>query len=238
MEITNQCIRCGECIYYCPEEAIYLKVDAADINPQKCVECFMCIRSGICPVNAFKASKLKYPRSIRNAFSCVVVEHKETRVPGRGTEETKTNDVTGRFKVGELAFSIDVGRPGIGATFMDVEAITKRLAEIDVEFEEKNPVTCLMVDRKRGRLREEILHERVHSAIIEFKASVNRLDEVLKALDEASRDVESVFSVGVGCTLGDEGLDYLVRFLEGRGISYRPNGKLNVGLGRPLANTG
>ncbi len=238
MEITEKCTGCGECLYICPEEAIFLEGKMAKIDLEKCVECYTCLKSKICPVNAFKASKLEWPRSIRMPFSVVMVEHKETRIPGRGTEETKTNDVTGRFKVGELAFSIDVGRPGIGTTFKDVETIALQIAKLGVEFEEKNPVTFLMVDKKTGKLKEDILNERVHSAIIEFKAPISKLYKIVDVLKDVSDKVETVYSVGVGSVLSKEGNNNLAEMLDREGIYYRPNGKLNIGLGRPLADVG
>ena len=46
--------------------------------------------------------ELSWPRIVRRAFSDPVVPHESTGVHGRGTEEVKTNDVSGRVKVGEV----------------------------------------------------------------------------------------------------------------------------------------
>ena len=40
--------------------------------------------------------------------------HESTGVHGRGTEEVKTNDVSGRVQVGEVGFTIEFGRPSTG----------------------------------------------------------------------------------------------------------------------------
>ena len=56
------------------------------------------------------------------------------------------------------------------------------LAELGVAFEEENPVTALMVDKKTGKINEDVLNERVLSAIIECKIETERLKEVLEAL--------------------------------------------------------
>ena len=41
--------------------------------------------------------KYEWPRTVRANFSDPLVEHPETKVPGRGTEEMKTTEVTGRI---------------------------------------------------------------------------------------------------------------------------------------------
>ena len=52
------------------------------------------------------------PRILRSR-----VPHESTGVEGRGTEEVKTNDVSGRVKMGEVGFTIELGRPGVGVRF-------------------------------------------------------------------------------------------------------------------------
>ena len=52
--------------------------------------------------------------------------HPETRIPGRGTEEMKTNEVTGRYRRGMYGMAFELGRPGVGARFHDVEKVTER----------------------------------------------------------------------------------------------------------------
>jgi hypothetical protein len=84
----------------------------------------------------------------------------------------KTNDVTGRVKEGEAGFVIEFGRPGVGARFREIQEMTRALAAVGVEFESKNPVTSLMTDRRRGLIREDILDEKVLSAIVEVKTGL------------------------------------------------------------------
>ena len=69
----------------------------------------------VCPTAAFEPDELAWPRVVRRAFSDPRVPHESTGVQGRGTEEVKTNDVSGRVKVGEVGFTIEFGRPGVGA---------------------------------------------------------------------------------------------------------------------------
>jgi NAD-dependent dihydropyrimidine dehydrogenase PreA subunit len=168
------CIGCGQCVIVCTVQAIKLINNKAVIDKNLCVECSVCIRSANCPSNAIKREKLRMPRLVRNAFSDVITPHKLTGIPGRGTEEMKTNDVTNRFRPNEIGFSIEIGRPGIGALLGVAEQFTIPLAEIGVVFEKANPLTTLFSDDK-GHLNEDVKNERVLSAIIEFKVSYEKL---------------------------------------------------------------
>jgi hypothetical protein len=201
-----------------------------------CVECDTCLRASVCPTDAIRKTAPEWPRSLRSVFSSVVAEHKESRVPGRGTEEMKTNDVTGRFGSGDVGFMIDVGRPGIGTTFADVERIALAVGKIGVEFEPLNPVTFLMADKSTGRLRDDVRTERAHSAIIEFKTNISRMPVVMEALQAVSKEVNTVFSVGAASRVETDGSIPLMATLKKMNLRYRPNGKVNVGLGRPLSN--
>jgi len=229
----EKCVGCGQCIPFCPDSAISLNVNGkASVDEEVCVECYACIRANICPTNAIEKHPLEWPRIIRHLFSGVVSEHKDTRVPGRGTEEMKTNDVTGRFKPGEIGFSIDVGRPGIGTKLSEVNKLTMKLAKVNVEFEPMNPITLLMIDKSSGKLREDILNERVRSVVVEFKVKKEQLPHVLKVLRQLSSEVDTVFSVG--CITVFEDLKEVQEVLGKFGFEPRINGKTNIGLGRPV----
>ena len=71
----------------------------------------------VCPTAAFVPEDLTWPRTVRRAFSDPSVPHESTGIEGRGTEEVKTNDVSGRVQAGEVGFTIEFGRPGVGRTF-------------------------------------------------------------------------------------------------------------------------
>ena len=89
------CIACEVCIEYCPMGAISMKDDVAVIDQDECVECGICLRSESCSVDAFIDEKAPWPRQIRAEFSNPTVPHQSTGLVGRGTEEVKTNFVTG-----------------------------------------------------------------------------------------------------------------------------------------------
>lgn len=203
------------------------------IDRARCVECGTCARSGICPQGAFRPEPLSWPRSLRALFSDPLTVHQETRVPGRGTEEMKTNDVTGRLSPGMFGVSVEVGRPSLSASFRDIETLTRACASLGVRFEADNPVTALMTDPSRGTLRPDILEERVLSALIEFKVEEGRLPALLFGLAEAADALETVFSLSLSGLLLPDTDGSLPEAIRRLGVAARPNGKVNVGLGRP-----
>lgn len=237
MIITEKCVGCRQCRPYCPVNAIGAASDGwrSVIDLEKCVECGTCLRSNVCPVNAIEAQDLVYPRSLRSQFSDVTSPHKSTGVLGRGTEEMKTNDVTGRLKLGRVNVSVELGRPGVSASLRDVEVIAQALAAFGVRFQKENPVTSLMIDESQGTLRPEVLGERVLSALIEFDIEESRVPALAAVLKASAGQVDTVFSVGLAAPLRpDESEARLFQILRDHDVWHRPNGKTNVGLGRPF----
>ena len=232
----SKCIGCMKCVPICCGEAIQPVDGKYVVDEDKCVECYVCLRSEICPVDAFETVPLRWPRRLRYAFSSVRTAHKGTGIEGRGTAEMKNNDVSGRYRHGEVGFTVDVGRPGVGTTFEDIESISMAVARLGVEFEPANPTTRLMADRTTGRFRNDIRMERVLSCILEFKVEDAKLISVVNTLADIARSVNIVFSVGCISRCRDDGTVPAKAALDEAGIFYRPNGKTNIGLGRPLAH--
>lgn len=233
----------------------------ATIDRDECVECYACFNGlsrehlpppvvravrrllqigrvrfdpepDICPTAAFEPDELQWPRVVRRAFSDPRATHESTGVQGRGTEEVKTNDVTGRVRLGEVGFTIEFGRPGIGVWLRDIQQMTWALAKAGVSFEKKNPFTLLMTDVSTGTLREDILGEKVLSAIVEIKVGVERTEEILRLIHEVEKDVETVVSIGVGTRCDEDGNDTLVAPVLKR-LGYKlERAKTNTGLGR------
>lgn len=234
----EKCIGCEECHPYCPVEAIRSVEregkSVSEIDQEICVECGCCFkRSGICPVDAVYMPKLEWPRCIREYFSNPDVKHPSTTGHGRGTEEMKTNDVTGRFRRGEAGVALELGRPGVGTSFRDLETVAMAIARLGVEFETQNPVAELMADPKTGKFNDTVLNERVLSAIIELKIPVGKLTEVLAEIREVSAKIDTAFSLDLISRVDADGTTPVVAIARAAGFSPRPNTKTNVGLGRP-----
>lgn len=228
----DRCIGCGQCVVICPVQAIKMNEDnKAIIDRDLCVECSTCYRAANCPSGAIRKERLKMPRLVRNPFSDVVATHKLTGVPGRGTEEMKTNDVTDRIALGEIGFSIEIGRPGIGAHLGVAEQFTIPLAEIGVEFEKASPLTAMLIDDK-GHLREDVKNEMVLSAIIEFKVPYEKTQDVIDIIKKLDKQIDTIFSVGVISRIMKNGDIPVMDLLTDNDFLVRPNAKINVGLGR------
>ena len=228
----DKCIGCESCINWCPMGAIRMGEKTAVIDPEECVECNVCRRVEICPVDAFVQKPLEWPRSVRAIYSDPLNIHKETGLAGRGTEEIKTNDVTGRFRRGQAGVAIEVGRPGIGAKLKELEKLSMVLARYGVEFEPKNPLTNL-INPQTGQLPAEIREEKVLSAIIEVTVEEAKLIDVLGLIKETAKGLETVISMDVACRAAQDGTWPCARILKEADIAYLPNAKINVGLGKP-----
>ena len=232
----------------------------AVVDPDECVECYACHRGmsmerlnptlvrlarrtvellrlrfdpepDVCPTSALTPDELEWPRTVRRAFSDVLVTHESTGILGRGTEEVKTNDVTGRLGVGRAGFVVELGRPSIGTRFTDIQRVSMALAEAGVEFEEKNPVTSLMTDPTRGTIDPDVLNEKVLSAILEFRIPMEEVGALLEVLRRAAGEIDTVMSVGVAARCDEEGRNELETILPDSGIEIL-RAKTNLGLGR------
>ena len=236
-------------------------IKRATIDRDECVECYACYNGlstehlnpplvrmvrkifqmgrlrfdpepDVCPTAAFEPDELVWPRVVRRAFSDPRATHESTGVQGRGTEEVKTNDVTGRVKWGEVGFTIEFGRPGVGVWLRDIQKMTWALAKAGVAFEKKNPFTLLMTDVTTGTIREDVLNEKVLSAIVEIKVGVDRTEEIIQLVREVEKEVDTVVSLGVGTRCDEAGEETVVApILERLGYKLE-RAKTNVGLGR------
>jgi ferredoxin len=238
-----------------------LVINRATIERDECVECYSCYNGmskehlnptlvrllrrlfkmarlrfdpepDVCPTSALTPDELTWPRLVRRAFSDPLVPHESTGVSGRGTEEVKTNDLTGRVKRGEVNFTIELGRPGVGVRMYDIEKMTMALAKTGVAFEKKNPITSLMPDPGTGALQPEILNEKILSAIIEVLVKINHLEEIIGVIRAVEKQVKTVVVIGAGVRCNENGEENDVApILERLGFNLI-RAKTNFGLGR------
>ena len=233
----------------------------AKIDDDECVECYACYNGlsqehlnptlvrtvrrvlkwarvrfdpepDVCPTAAFEPNELTWPRVVRRAFSDPRVPHESTGVEGRGTEEVKTNDVSGRVQTGEVGFTIEFGRPAVGVRLHEVQEMCFALARAGVAFEKKNPITSLMSDVSTGTIRPDILGEKLMSAIVEIKVPVSRAEEIIRLVWEVEKKLDTVVALGVGVRCDAEGEDESVEPILAR-LGYKlERAKTNIGLGR------
>jgi len=236
-------------------------INRAVINDDACVECGTCFRGmstenlnpvlirairkiasifrfrfepepDVCPTSAFEMNELQMPRLIRQIFSDPVVEHASTGIKGRGTEEVKTNDVSLRVDTGEVGYTIEFGRPGVGVRFSDIQEMTRILSGNGVTFEKNNPITHLMTNTETGDLRADILEEKILSAIVEIKTTIDKVEQVLETVYRVNEKIDTVIAVGISTRCDEEGEDHILApLLEDLGASYE-RAKTNLGLGR------
>ena len=160
----------------------------------------------------------------------------DTGVPGRGTEEAKTNDVTGRVRQGEFGLAIDMGRPGVGVCLRDVEKVAKAVCAAGLVLEpgEVSPLGKVLANLRTGEMLPEVRDKYLLSIIIEGKAPLGRFPAVIRALREVEGRVDTVFSVGLILRVDENGRHSLIESLPAYGLPEPIRGKVNVGLGRPL----
>lgn len=234
MKIDQElCIGCGQCRPYCPVGAISLEDDKAEIDFDECVECGNCLRTAKCPEDAIYQQEMEWPRTVRSILSDPLTIAVESGISGRGTEEMKTNEVTGRFKLGTVGIGIEVGRPVTGARFYDVEKIAQAVAKLRIEFEKINPTTSLMSDPITGKFKDDVLNEKVLSAILEFAIKPEQLPDLFKILQKVSGEIDTVFSLDVATRIAPDGSVPTDPAIKASGLWLALNGKTNVGLGRP-----
>ena len=231
------CVGCGRCHPYCPAEAIHFEEIKSAVDQEKCYECGTCLRSEVCPVEAIEESPYvyDYPRALRKYFSDPNATHALTGIAGRGTEESKTNDVTNRVGPEDVGIAIEVGRPTLGMDVVNIQKITRAMARAGItEIEPENPFNDMIQDRKSGDLKVELMGERVLSAIMEFKVKRSQLGHILRIIKEVAKEVDSVFVVDVYTRL-EPGVIVpreVLQTIEAEGYTWRPNAKINMGLGR------
>ncbi len=230
------CKKCVDCLPVCPVGAILVREKKVVIDYEMCVECGVCKRLGICPQEAIKqVDEIPYPRIIRAAFSDPMHRHESTEVLGRGTEEMKTNDVKNEFTADVVGFSVELGRPGVGAYLRELDKVVRKTVSLGGRFASYNPVLALMEDKTAGTLKKEVLGEKVLSAIAEFTVPRQKaLDILAELIAFINEEVDTVVTISL-IVRHDTGsfhpfLHELQSHGKARNYAPYPNGKVNIGM--------
>ena len=249
----DKCSGCLDCIPYCPVSAI-VETRAggkAGIDPDLCYECGVCLQPGICPVDAIVAKDLAWPRSLRGRFQNLHAPYRATPVlaevshPLNTTGEGQafssyqiptelTNDVTGFCKHGRLGIAVELGRPHLGTTFRDVQQVTRALVPLGLTFPKAEALSELVTDNK-GSLKHDILDEKAGWVVLRMTVPEEQAAAVLRRLQHLAQEMDTVFAMNLISPVRADGSlpgDAIAREV---GVEPAPNGKTNVGLGRPLA---
>ena len=118
-------------------------------------------------------------------------------------------------------------------------AISRRCAgagSAGVHFEKKNPITSLMTDVSTGTLREDIMDEKVMSAIVEIKVPVERTEEIIRLVWEIEKQVDTVVTLGVGARCDENGEENVVApILERLGYKLSARKRISASAGSRMS---
>ncbi len=237
---VEKCIGCKICQKYCTVDAFVFNKEERKmhVDQDRCTECYVCLRQNICPQGAIEPVELdNFYKQFQHVISDPVENHGVTGVTGRGTEEVKTNDVTGRIQKGEIGICIDMGRPGAGVYLRDAEKVAMACAKSGVKLApaEHTPLATLMPDITTGKLVDECLDYHLLSVIVEGKCQEDELKQVMEGLQQVAKEIETVFSLGLIVRTDENGETEALKCLDELGIPQPFRGKVNVGLGKPLS---
>ncbi len=238
MKINQEkCIGCKSCHPVCTQGAIYaLKSDGkikSEINQEECVECGACLRPEICSKSAIFMPKLEWPRLARAQFGNPYFH----AAPSPGVPfppEIKVNDVSGLIPRGVTEIVVEVGRPGVSTTFLDVQTIAIAMVGAGVKLHPGSSVATIMTDVQTGKIRDDVLVERALCVMIHGRVDNSALKQVLLAIKSVSAKIDTVFSLSIVNRLEEDSSAAAVRIAEEAGFNVSPQAKVNVGLGRRL----
>jgi ferredoxin len=200
------------------------------INPDKCVACGNC--TYVCPMGAIYIDPV-IKRATIDRDECVECYACYNGLSTEHLNPPLVRMVRKMLQWGRVRF----GRPGVGVWLRDIQKMTWALAKAGVAFEKRNPFTLLMTDVTTGTIREDVLGEKVMSAIVEIKVGVERTEEIIALVHEVEKEVDTVVSLGVGTRCDEAGEETVVApILERLGYKLE-RAKTNVGLGRITNST-
>ena len=110
-----------------------------------------------------------------------------------------------------------------------------KIVKLGGQFSFYNPVMAIMKDKRSGELKDEVLNEKVLSAIGEFIVTREKALDVLEELVAfINQELESVATISIIARNEVDGSHAFLRTLKERckahGYSPYPNGKVNIGI--------
>jgi hypothetical protein len=89
-----------------------------------------------------------------------------------------------------------------------------------------------MSDVSTGTLREDVLEEKVLSAIVEIKVKVERTEEIIELVRQVEKEIDTVIALGAGTRCDKDGNENVLAPILKR-LGYKlERAKTNTGLGR------
>lgn len=233
----EKCIGCKSCHPVCTQGAIYvLKVNGkikSEINQDACVECGACLRSEVCRKSAIFMPKLEWPRLARAQFGNPYF-HPAPSPSAPVPPEIKVNDISGLIPEGITEIVVEVGRPGVSTTFLDVQTITTAMVRAGVKLHPGSSVATIMTDVQTGKIKGDVLGERALCVMIHGRIDNSALKEALLAIKRVAERIDTVFSLSVVNRLEEDSSAAAVHIAEDAGFHVSPDAKVNIGLGRRL----
>jgi len=231
----EKCIGCKACHPYCPVSAIFaLEHDSSiesEINQDDCVECGACLRSEICAQDAIFMPDLEWPRVVRAQFGNPYF-HPKIREGVPLPPEIKTNDITARITDEVTEIVIEMGRPGISTSFLDVQKVCTALVLAGVALHPGSALATVMEDLASARIKADVLGERALNVMIHGRIQNNGLHAALEAVKRVSGEIETCFSLSLVSRLAADSETAALSSAQAAGFNVRPHAKINIGLGR------
>jgi hypothetical protein len=234
----EKCFGCEVCIPYCPVEAISMRTPAgAFVDEELCVECGNCQRAAqdICGAFFRPEKSLRWPRVLRAVLSDPVFVSPLPHIKARGgAYGEKTNDVDGTFWPGDIGVRVELGRPNSGVSFHAVEKVTRSLAQLGVTFDPLSSTTLLMDDPSQGTFPDDVMQQKALTIFILFATDQAGFDKAMEPIAQLCKSLNTLSVITLNRKIEPGEPLFPTETLNRLGFSLRPNGKVCLGLGRPL----
>jgi len=227
MNINDTCTGCEACLPYCTQGAISMNADTqAVIDRELCVECGVCIDTGMCPVSAFEEDYDEVAE-FKRPYGRLLLKHlaADNVVEGSGYD-VKTNDVTGKIPEKSVVMRLELNRPRGGIKFGDVEQIKAGMEQLGWHLGMSSRSRSV---RETG-IADKAAEQRILTCHLELVLDPEKIPDVVRDITGfvAERDLwVSINVVGVAATIG-----HTQNILEAAGLCMEPVAKVNLGLGR------